>query len=147
MIKNLEMLSKVFPFLFIFFIGCSVNSFSLKQSQDKNNPICYTKPSWAISVPRSKDKIYGVGIAGENINGEAAQRKVAISRALNEIASQLKTTVNSKFESLQSTSGINEAQSYTIQTVDNQVVHAKIVKSCKNPNTGMLYILMESEKK
>jgi len=142
------MLNKVFPFLFIFFIGCSVNDISLKSHHKKeNNSICYTKPSWAINVPQSKNKIYGVGIAGENMNGESAQRKVAISRALNEIASQLKTTVNSKFESLQSTSGLNEAQSYTIQTVDNQVVHAKIVKSCKNPNTGMLYILMESEKK
>jgi len=138
------MLNKITPLFLLFFLGCGVNDISL---QKKNSSICYTKPSWAINVPQSKNKIYGVGIAGENINGESAQRKMAISRALNEIASQLKTTVNSKFESLQSTSGLNEAQSYTIQTVNNQVVRAKIVKSCKNPNTGMLYILMESEKK
>jgi len=141
------MLNKVFPFLFIFFIGCSVNDISLQSHKKENNSICYTKPSWAINVPQSKNKIYGVGIAGENMNGESAQRKVAISRALNEIASQLKTNINSKFESLQSSSGIHEANSYTIQTVDNQAVHAKIIKSCKNPNTGMLYILMESERK
>ena len=137
------MLSRLFPFLFIIFIGCSIDNISL----NKKNSVCYEKPSWAIKVPSTKNKLYGVGIAGENINGEAAQRKIAIARALNEIAAQLKTTVNSKLESLQTTLGDNRTQIYTIQTVDNQVVHAKIIKSCKNPNTGMLYILMESYKR
>jgi len=59
----------------------------------------------------------------------------------------MKVKVNNKFESIADSENGIAAQSYTFQTVDNQIVHAKIIKSCKNPNNGMFYVLMESDKK
>ena len=81
------------------------------------------------------------------MNGFAAQRKSAISKAISEIASQLKVKVNNKFISVANSQSGTYSTNYTFQTVDNQVVKAKIVKSCRNPNNGMFYVLMESERK
>jgi len=131
-------------FLLIFLTGCGISNNSVSET-DKG--ICYSPPEWIYNIPVSKNKIYGVGVAGENINGFSAQRKSAISRAINEIANQMKVKVNNKFESIADSENGIAAQSYTFQTVDNQIVHAKIIKSCKNPNNGIFYVLMESDKK
>ena len=138
LIKNLSSL-----FLLIFLTGCGISD----NSVSKEKGICYSTPDWVNKSYVSKNKIYGVGVAGENINGFAAQRKSAISKAVSEIASQLKVKVNNRFESITDSGNGSAAQSYTFQTVDNQVVNAKIIKSCKNPNNGMFYVLMESDKK
>jgi len=130
-------------FLLIFLTGCGISNSSVS----KEEGICYSTPEWINKTYVSKNKIYGVGVAGENINGFSAQRKSAISRAINEIASQLKVKVNNRFVSITDSRSGSAAQSYTFQTVDNQIVHAKIIKSCKNPNNGMFYVLMESDKK
>jgi len=136
--KNLSSL-----FLLIFLTGCGIsNNFVTKEKG-----ICYSTPEWVYKIPVSKNKVYGVGVAGENINGFSAQRKSAISKAISEIASQLKVKVNNRFVSIADSRSGSAAQNYTFQTIDNQVVHAKIVKSCKNPNNGMFYVLMESDKK
>ena len=130
-------------FLLIFLTGCGIsNNFVTKEKG-----ICYSTPEWVYKIPVSKNKVYGVGVAGENINGFSAQRKSAISKAISEIASQLKVKVNNRFVSIADSRSGSAAQNYTFQTIDNQVVHAKIVKSCKNPNNGMFYVLMESDKK
>ena len=138
LIKNLSSF-----FLLIFLTGCGISN----NSVSKEKGICYSTPKWVYKIPVSKNKVYGVGVAGENINGFSAQRKSAISKAVNEIASQLKIKVNNKFMSISNSETGTVAQSYTFQTVDNQVVHAKIIKSCRNPNNGMFYVLMESDKK
>jgi len=132
-------LSSIF---FFFFSACAINNASVEEKG-----ICYTTPQWVYKIPVSKDRIYGVGVAGENINGFSAQRKSAISKAINEIAAQLKVKVNNKFISIADSQAGTYSQSYTFQTVDNQIVKAKIIKSCRNPNNGMFYVLMESEKR
>ena len=138
LIKNLSSF-----FLLIFLTGCGISN----NSVTKEKGICYSTPDWIYNIPVAKNRVYGVGVAGENINGFSAQRKSAISKAINEIASQLKVKVNNRFESVTDSRSGSVAQSYTFQTVDNQVVHAKIIKSCKNPDNGMFYVLMESDKK
>ena len=127
-------------FLPFFLLGC------VSLPQKDNNGVCYSTPKWAIEVPVSKDKVYGLGVAKENINGINAQRKVAISRAINEIASQLKVKVNNKFYNISSSDSGSHSTSITFQTVDNQQVSAKIIRMCKNPNTGKLYVLMEAKR-
>jgi len=129
-------------FLLIFLTGCGISNSSVLQKG-----ICYSTPNWVYKIPVSKNKVYGIGVAGENMKGFSFQRKSAISKAVSEIASQLKVKVNNRFESIADSRNGISAQNYTFQTIDNQVVHAKIVKSCKNPNNGMFYVLMESDKK
>ena len=132
-------LSSIF---FLFFSACAISTTSVEEKG-----ICYKTPQWVYKIPVSKDRVYGVGVAGENINGFSAQRKSAIAKAINEIAAQLKVKVNNKFISIADSQAGTYSQSYTFQTVDNQIVKAKIIKSCRNPNNGMFYVLMESEKR
>ena len=94
--------------------------------------------------------MYGVGIAPQNFNGESAQRKSAISKAINEIASQMHTTVNSQLVLQSSTynkSSAHSLSSISFQTIDGEKVSAVVIKSCKNPNNGFIYVLMEAKGK
>jgi len=128
--------------------GCQTPNFFNKKPKIEKG-ICLTEPDWALNPPVSNNKIYGVGIAPPNFNGEAAQRKSAISKAINEIASQLNTTVNSKIvikTSVYNKSATHSANSISFQTVNGEKVSAKIIKSCKNPNNDYFYVLMETDK-
>jgi len=110
--------------------------------------ICYTEPEWVLTQPKD-NFIYGVGIAPMNIDGEQAQRRSAISKAINEIAAQLNTNVRSlliKKTAIHNESGSRYMQTYSFQTIDGQKVSAKIIKSCKNPNNGYFYVLMRMMK-
>ena len=132
----------------LFFAGCSFNNLSLNNNQQKD--ICLTEPQWSVTLPVEKGYVYGVGIAPENFNGAQAQRKSALSKAINEIATQLNTTVNSQLTSvmtIHNKQGSKYISSVSFQTVDGEKVSAKIVKSCKNPNNGYLYILMKAKAK
>jgi len=132
---------------FLLFAGCSMSDLSLGSKQNSN--ICNTEPAWVLNPPVEKNAIYGIGIAPENFKGEQAQRKSALSKAIDEIASQLNTTVNSQTiiqASTHNKQGSTSMNSVSFQTVNGQKVSAKIVKSCKNPETGYLYILMKAKK-
>jgi len=125
-------------------VGCASPYFN-----NNNNVICKTTPKWAIEPPVTKGKIYGVGIAPMNFNGKAAQRESAIHKAINEIASQLNTVVNSQIvtnSAIYNKSATHSTNSVSFQTINGQKVSAKIIKSCTNPNNGFLYILMETYK-
>jgi len=131
------------PAMFLF-AGCSMNDLSIG-----SNNTCNTEPSWVLNPPVDKSAIYGIGIAPENFKGEQAQRKSAVGKAIDEIASQLKTTVNSQTiiqASTHNKEGSTSMNSVSFQTVNGQKVSARIIKSCKNPKTGYLYILMEAKK-
>ena len=132
----------------VFFAGCStpnvanINPFS-------QNGICEREPSWVLNPPSEKDAVYGVGVAPKNFAGEQAQRKSALAKAINEIASQLNTTVNSQVATSASVingHGSSAMSSVSFQTVNGQKVSATIVKSCKNPHNGYLYILMKANR-
>jgi len=135
-----------------FFAGCSTpNVTDIKTINPfaKEDGICEKEPSWVINPPSDKNAIYGVGIAPRNFAGEQAQRKSAVSKAINEIASQLNTTVNSQTvtrAAVVNGQGSSAMSSVSFQTVNGQKVSAKIVKSCKNPNNGYLYILMKANR-
>ena len=132
----------------LLFAGCTFNQITLSNNQPKD--ICYNEPVWAVTPPVKKGYVYGVGIAPMNFYGEQAQRKSALSKAINEIAAQLNTTVNSQIlmsMSVHNHNATRDMNSVSFQTVDGQKVSAKIIKSCKNPNNGILYILMRANAK
>jgi hypothetical protein len=129
-------------------VGCSTPAISLNKKSESG--ICLSEPKWALTPPVKEGKIYGVGIAPPNFYGKPAQRKSAISKAINEIAAQLNTTVNSKLilnSTIYNKSANRYVNSVSFQTVNGQKVSSKIIKSCENPNNGYLYILMETNKK
>jgi DNA gyrase/topoisomerase IV subunit B len=113
------MLGKIFwIFPFLIMMGCVTPSLS-------NNGICEVEPSWAIKPPSKKGYLYGVGIAPQNFNGESAQRTSAISKAINEIASQMNTTVNSQLllqSSIYNKSSAHSLALISFQTIDGEKV-------------------------
>ena len=133
---------------FLLFAGCAGSSY-MSNMLGGDDGVCSSEPTWVVSPPSQKGAIYGVGVAPRHFKGEQAQRKSAISKAINEIASQMNTTVNSQMAtsaSVYNGHGSSSMSSISFQTVNGQKVSAKIVKSCKNPNNGYLYILMKADK-
>lgn len=104
----------------------------------------YDEPKWVNEYTIKDNEVKGIGIAKRHINGPQAQRKAAVSKAIDEIASQLGTTVSSVVQSKVEThnkSASKEMSAYSIQTVDGKKIQARIMKSYKNKK-GVLYILM-----
>jgi len=133
---------------FLLFAGCSMNDIGLG-SKKSNSYICTSEPAWVINPPVKAGEIYGVGVAPLNFKGEQAQRQSAISKAINEIAAQMQTTVNSQTvtqSAVYNKHATTSMSSVSFQTVDGQKVSANIIKACKNPETGYFYILMKANK-
>jgi len=135
----------------IFLAGCSTPNVEVPSVGlfGGDSGVCKTEPSWVLNPPKSKNAIYGVGVAPRNFKGVQAQRKSAIAKAIDEIASQMNTTVNSQTTTsaaIHNGNASSSMSSVSFQTVNGQKVSASIVKSCKNPNNGYLYILMKASK-
>jgi len=129
----------------IFLAGCN----DITISTQKDNGICLQEPKWVTNPPNEKNAVYGVGVAPENFNGFAAQRKSAIAKAINEIAVQLNTNVNSVISynvQVHNKSTTQDFQTASFQTINNEHIKATIVKSCKNPRNGYFYVLMKTIK-
>lgn len=132
------MRNKIFFLLFSFFLaGCSSSSVP-KQTCD---------PYFFKNYTPKKGEIVGIGIAGPNINGPTAQKKSAISKALNEIAYQLGVTINSasilKKEAVNHNKTYSSFSSYSLQSVNGKKVRAKIIKECKALDDNY-YVLMKA---
>ena len=128
----------------ILFFGCAETSVNQTIAEIQSKPKSNAKPDWFFNT--SKDgKTGGVGISGIHINGLSAQRGLAISRAVDEIARQLGVKVSSvlKISTTNSSAGSNTAmESYSIHTVDGRSVTATISGIWVDPATDELYIWM-----
>ena len=104
------------------------------------------RPSWILNsgIP---GKVAGIGICGTHVNGENAQRSLAIKRAIDEIALQLGVKVNNvALVGTKSGAGASSSvESYSFQTVEGQVVKAVIKETWKDPKTAEIYIWMTTE--
>lgn len=100
------------------------------------------RPAW-IDNPRTAGKIVGLGRAGFHFNGHAAQRELAMSRALDEIARQMGVTVNSIMvvnQQLTTTGSSATMASTSEQSVKGRVVNAVVHDEWREGDT--FYILM-----
>jgi hypothetical protein len=110
-------------------------------------PIINERPSW-IADSHVSGKIAGIGICGTHINGENAQRLLAIKRAIDEIALQMGVTVSNV--SLISTKSGPYGESTTLESYSFQTVNGKIVKATlraiwKDPALDELFVWMVTE--
>ena len=68
--------------------------FFLSACQSKQTPLPVQEPQW-INAPMKEGEIGAVGSAKVHFKGKTAQRKLAISRALDELAQQSGVSVKS----------------------------------------------------
>ena len=130
----------------LFFISLIVSlSFSACQSKYKSIPI--NKPTW-INSPQKEGKVGAIGSAMPHFKGKTAQRKLAISRALDELAQQSGVQVQSSIIRNEKRSGKqtqSSAEVFTIQNSANETIHAHIEKTWTNPRTKEVYVWLVAD--
>jgi hypothetical protein len=107
-------------------------------------PVINTRPSW-INSPYIDNETAAVGSAHIHYHGKSAQRKLAISRALDELALQQGVKVVTQTVRHDQKSGANvsaKSDIYSYQTSDNKTVHAHIKEIWSDPRTDELFIWM-----
>ena len=100
------------------------------------------RPAW-MDNPRAVGDVVGVGQAGIHFSGKAAQRELATSRALDEIARQMGVTVSSIMVINQQHTGMGSSTNMAAtseQSVKGNVVNAVVHDEWLEGDT--LYIIM-----
>lgn len=101
-------------------------------------------PEW-VYRPAMAGSPGGVGISGPHVQGANAQRNLAISRAVDEIASQMGVKVQNVLETKTTASQDHTSshqQSFSIHTVDGQTIQAEIREIWHDSETNQLYVWM-----
>ncbi len=107
----------------LLFSGCVTGSYF------NSKIVTNDEPKWILDPYIDGDKIAAVACASEHFKGVEAQKKLAISRAIDLVATQNKVTVNSV--TLREKSSINgsrantKLQSSSLQSVDNTIISTK----------------------
>ena len=105
------------------------------------------RPTW-INNPHQSGTTGAVGSAKIHFEGSAAQRKLAISRALDELAQQQGVVVTSQILRQDSREGeltSSKADIYSFQKNSGETVHAYIEAVWQDPETEELFIWMIKE--
>lgn len=123
--------------------GCIPKEPTVKESA----PIVTPKPKW-VFTPSSEGGLGGVGICATHIKGPSAQREVAISRAMDEIARQMGVKIQT---ALQTSAKVTNAsvsttlETYSVQTTDGRTIKATLRELWMDPASGELYAWMISK--
>ena len=105
------------------FIGC------VKQTNNTTVTKQNLEPQWLLDPYVDNDKIAAVGCARTHFKGAEAQKDLAISRAIDRIATQNQVTVNNMTLREKSSSNgrknSSSAQSTSLQSVNNVKISTK----------------------
>jgi hypothetical protein len=119
-------MSKLLFFITLFFIACSNNNVNI--AKENKNSLLNNEPSWIKDpIKAANGKVTAVGCSARHYNGIAAQKKLALQRAIDEIAMQTKTKV-SKVSLNRKTNTSSYTNSTSLQEVNSQNVSVKIMQ-------------------
>jgi hypothetical protein len=99
------------------------------------------RPAWFFNPTMGKYTYGGIGVAGRSSKGISGQRRLAISKAIDELAFQLGVSVKSIVETTQKQSN-SEYQSYSVQTTTGDVFSAKLMEVWYDNEKEELYAWM-----
>ena len=128
-------------------------SFSACQKEKTPQPIIKTvkkskaQPTWIFS-PNIDEKVGAVGSAFPHFKGKTYQRRLAVSRGLEELAQQSGVQVQSTIKTIQKRNGSQtnaRAEIYTIQNSANETIKAHIEEVWSDPQTQELYIWLVAD--
>lgn len=121
------------------FIGC--------KEEKRIIPPTIKEPQW-IYQPNLTGKIGAVGSAKEHFKGKTAQRRLAISRALDELSQQSGVQVQSTIKRNEKRDGLytnSSAEIYTVQNSANETIQAHIEAIWIHPKTKEIYIWLVAD--
>lgn len=110
--------------------------------QNRPSPIPVHEPLW-MAKPSLEGKIGAVGSAKPHFKGPAEQRKLAISRALDELAQQSGVEVKSAIVRNEKRTGSlvnSSAELFTLQNSTNETIKAHIQEIWTNPKTKEMHV-------
>lgn len=109
--------------------GCSLTN---------NKMVINQVPKWLNNPYIEKDDVAAVGCAGIHFKGESAQKKLAISRAIDDIATQYKVKIDNvtlrKKSIYNGMKGSSSTQSSSLHSIDNLELKTKIKDIYKKTN-------------
>lgn len=125
----------IFTISVLLFTGCTNNN---KVSNTKTVVVNSGEPKWMIDpyIDLPDGTVAAIGCARKHFKGKAAQRKLAISRAIDEIATQVKTTVNNA-TLRRRTNSSSSMNATSLQSVDNVNVKTKVMDIYTDRNNNM----------
>lgn len=135
--------------LVLFFSGCSSskNTYSNTiqppvQKQKSTIPVWLDDPQ-----KEANGKLTAVGCASRHINGEVAQKKLALQRAIDEIAMQKKTKVQTVSYATKTSSEYersSKTQSSSLHEVENLAVSTKVMEYYKKDDGDICVWIVEN---
>ncbi len=136
--KKSVYLGSFFLFFFIlsFLNGCSKNEAHLKKINE---------PKW-LKDGKVEGKISGIGCAAIHYKGLEAQKKLAIQRAIDQIAMQVSTNVStiSYNERKRDSQGYSSnTQTKSLHTVNGENISTKILDWYKNSNGDICVLIIK----
>lgn len=129
-----------FSVLVLLVSGC-VPEDIMQNSQPKhitNNP-----PKWLDDPNYIKDKRNAVGCAYTHVNGENEQKKLAISRAIEQIALQKNSQVNVLTYRKKTSNGSTSNETSSLQSVDGQNISTKVIDTYKDRDNKLCVLVSE----
>lgn len=139
-------MKNIWIFLLFLFMGCTNSNIT---SQPKENLYDMTGyPKWIASPTLDGKYSYGAaGIAGRSYKGPSHQRKLAVQRAIEELAAQIETNVIS--ETISQDIVTNQSASYKSETLStykiNKNISGRIMDTWEDTKNSQLYIWMVVE--
>jgi outer membrane biogenesis lipoprotein LolB len=133
------------PILFAFLLfGCTHQQPTPQSSNTINS-----EPLW-LSDPQkgANGKLTAIGCASRHANGEAAQKKLALQRAIDEIAMQKKTkvqTVTYNTKTITATTKNSKTDSSSLHEVENLSVSTKLLDHYTKPDGDICVWAVENE--
>ena len=133
------MQKKIFSTLIflLLIIGCSPSTAHLNTNS----------PEWILK-PYTQKKIGAVGSAQEHFKGKTAQRKLAISRALDELAQQSGVEVGNiimRNEKSTATGGLSSTEVTSTQRTSGVMINAHIEEVWTDPRNKEMHIWLVAD--
>lgn len=125
----------------VFWMSGCIPQNIMQDSQPKqatNNP-----PQWLNDPNFIKDKRNAVGCAYTHVNGENEQKKLAISRAIEQIALQKNTQVNVVTYRKKTSNGTASNETSSLQSVDGQNLSTKVIDTYKDHDNKLCVLVSE----
>lgn len=110
------------------FTGCAMNNTTVTKD---------VEPKWLLDPYYKNDKIAAIGCAKVHFKGEEAQKDLAISRAIDRIATQHKVTVDNvtlRKKSVSNMGNSSSSNSTSLHTVNKLTISTKVNDVFKKSN-------------
>lgn len=141
-----------FVFIVLFLNGCSglqnTNSKVIIPPSSLQNKTVAKEPLWLDDPQKEANgKLTAVGCATKHINGEVAQKKLAVQRAIDEIAMQKKTKVQTVTYNTKTTTSFDvtsKTQSSSLHEVQDVSLSTKIIEYYKKPDGDICVWVVEN---